>query len=60
MAQLKHHMFHVRNLIPIWVDPNDMSLMIDSDIKANESPAIHFFTRFIYNVKAIVGVEFTT
>ena len=37
-----------------------MSLMVDSNIKANESPAIHFFTRFIYNVKAIVGVEFTT
>ena len=27
--------FHVPNLIPIWVDPNDIGSTVDSDVELN-------------------------
>ena len=36
-AQFKHLTFHIPNLLPIWVDLNDicLSLMVDSDVILN-------------------------
>ena len=34
-ALFKCQPFHVLNLIAIWVNPNDTSSMVDSDVKLN-------------------------
>ena len=35
LAQCKHRSFHVPNLIPVLVNPNDLNLMVDSDVELN-------------------------
>ena len=41
-AQFKHRYFHVLNLMPIKVVPNDTSLMVHSDVKLCWLDSIHF------------------
>ena len=42
-AQFKCQTFHVTNLKAIWVDRNDVSSMVDSDIELNLLYSIHFY-----------------
>ena len=42
-AQFKCQTFDVTNLKAIWVDRNDVSSMVDSDIELNLLYSIHFY-----------------
>ena len=51
-AQFRRWTFYVPNLTAIWVDPNDVSSTVDSDVELNSSNSIHSYAvkKMVYNV----------
>ena len=59
-AQCKHRSFHVPNLIPVLVNPNDLNLMVDSDVELNIISKTQFIFTMLNGLKCLqVKIDFS-
>ena len=54
-GQTSNFSLYVRNLIPVWLDPNDISSTADSDVKLYQSDSIHSRNSHVGHSKIIHG-----